>query len=52
MQGLQEEALSKRGVLKLEVTRLHLNSTRWVSNVAKQVKNAGRAIVGSSKHNQ
>ena len=52
MQGLQSKALSKRGSLKLEVTSLHLNSTRWVNNMTKQFKNVGRAIVGSNKQNQ
>ena len=52
MEGLQAKALSKRGDLKLEVTRLHLNSTRWVSNVAKSAKNFGRALVGSNRHDQ
>ena len=51
MQGLKAKALSRRGTLKLEVTRLHLDSTRWVNNVTKQAKNIGRALMGSNKHN-
>ena len=52
MQGLHAKALSKRGTLKLEVTRLHLDSTRFVSNMTKQVKNLGRSLMGASKSNQ
>ena len=52
IQGLQAKALSKRGALKLEVTRLHLNSTRWANNMAKSARNFGRALVGSSMYSQ
>ena len=51
-QGLKAKALSKRDALELEVTHLHLNSTRWASNVAKSAKNFGRAIIRSNKHDQ
>ena len=51
MQGLHAKALSKRGTLKLEVTPFHLDSTRFVNNMTKQVKNLG-SLVGASKHNQ
>ena len=50
MQELHAKALSKRGGLKLEVTSLHLNSTRLLKKVSKHVKNAGRALIGSSFH--
>ena len=52
IQGLNAKALSKRGTLKLEVTRLHLDSTRFVSNMTKQVKNLRRSLMGVSKSNQ
>ena len=37
-QGLKEKPLSRRGFLKSIVITLHLESTRWASNVTKEVK--------------
>ena len=44
IQALNAKPLSQRGTLKLEVTYLHLDSTRWLNKQIKQVK-------GASKHN-
>ena len=51
MQGLHTKALSKRGALKLDITRLHLDSTRWMYHISRHVKNMNRMIVGA-KHYQ
>ena len=53
MQGLHAKALSKRGSLQLEITCLHLNSTRVLNNMAKQFKNVGKTLgLMGGKHSQ
>ena len=49
VQALHVKALKERSTLKLQITRNHLDSTRWVNNMTKHAKNL-KAIVGVSKH--
>ena len=51
-EGLNHKPLSKRGALKLDIIRLHLDSTRWVNSVTKHAKKIVKAIQGVSGRNQ
>ena len=49
-EGLKLQPLSQRGTLKLDIVRLHLDSTKWKSCLGKHAKNLRNVVMRTGEH--